>query len=160
MNNNIQVGEFYHFFDDGKTSPSRHYICKCEKIISNEESEKIVISTHFFNEDPNDTTMNDITLKEAWLKNKEVCDWIFADETPFFIACSCPKYDDNLLYFAKTKSNGWFSMDINSWWQSGDLDVEGKKFNRIIREWEEILERHPDDLLAKDRIKAHNEIVY
>ena len=25
-----KVGEFYHFIDDGKLSPGRHYICKVE----------------------------------------------------------------------------------------------------------------------------------
>ena len=28
-----QIGEFYHFFDDGKVTPSRHYIAKCIEII-------------------------------------------------------------------------------------------------------------------------------
>ena len=27
------IGEYYHFWDDGKTSLSRHYICRCERII-------------------------------------------------------------------------------------------------------------------------------
>ena len=38
-----KIGEFYHFFDDGKTSPGRHYICKCEQIIPIKETNKIVI---------------------------------------------------------------------------------------------------------------------
>lgn len=156
----VKIGEFYHFWDDGKTSPSRHYICKCEKIISLEEATKLMIETHFFNENPDDMTIHPISLTEAWRKNKEEYHWIFADETPYFVACSCPKYDDNLLYFAKTKSGGWFSMDINSWWQGGDLDIDEKKLNRIIREWEEILERDPNDTFAKDRIETHKEITY
>ena len=28
-----EVGQYYHFWDDGKTGPSRHYICRVEKII-------------------------------------------------------------------------------------------------------------------------------
>jgi hypothetical protein len=158
MNNNIQVGEFYHFFDDGKTSPSRHYICKCEGIITVEESKELLFETYYWSEENNTSVA--LTLYDIWTKNKEQCPWLYDDDTPYFIVCSCPKYDDNLLYFVKTKSDGWFSMDVNSWWQSGELDIDSKKFNRIILEWEEILERHPDDLFARDRIKAHNETVY
>lgn len=158
MNNNIQVGEFYHFFDDGKTSPSRHYICKCEGIITVEESKELLFESYYWSEENGVSVA--LTLYDIWTKNKELCPWLYDDDTPYFIVCSCPKYDDNLLYFVKTKSDGWFSMDVNSWWQSGELDIEGKKFHRIIQEWEEILERHPDDLFARDRIKAHNETVY
>ena len=158
MNNNIQVGEFYHFFDDGKTSPSRHYICKCEGIITVEESKELLFESYYWSEENN--TSVTLTLYDIWTKNKELCPWLYDDDTPYFIVCSCPKYDDNLLYFVKTKSDGWFSMDVKSWWQSGELDIDSNKFNRIIQEWKEILERHPDDLFARDRIKAHNEIVY
>ena len=28
-----KVGEYYHFFDDGKITPTRHYIAKCLEII-------------------------------------------------------------------------------------------------------------------------------
>ncbi len=38
-----EVGKFYHFWDDGKTSTSRHYICKVEKIITPEEAKNIIV---------------------------------------------------------------------------------------------------------------------
>jgi hypothetical protein len=35
----VEIGKFYHFWDDAKSSISRHYLCKCEGIITLEESE-------------------------------------------------------------------------------------------------------------------------
>ena len=40
-------------------------------------------------------------------------------------------YDDNLIWFARDTSGGWFSMDIQSDWQSGRLDVDGKLYEHI-----------------------------
>ena len=40
-----EVGKFYHFFDDGKTSASRHYICKVERIVPFEEAKNIILNT-------------------------------------------------------------------------------------------------------------------
>ncbi|MFR6305656.1 MAG: hypothetical protein ACLUNR_02360 [Bacilli bacterium] len=43
--------------------------------------------------------------------------------TDYFIGCYIPKYDNNLIWFARTKYGTWFSMDIQSNWQGGLLDV-------------------------------------
>lgn len=32
-----EVGKYYHFFDDGKLFPSRHYICRVERLLSKED---------------------------------------------------------------------------------------------------------------------------
>ena len=40
-----KVREFYHFFDDGKTSPNRHYICKVERIIPFNKAKNIILTT-------------------------------------------------------------------------------------------------------------------
>ena len=133
-----KVGEFYHFFDDGKTSPGRHYICRVERVIPFEEAKNIILST------PRGETIKggkfesyniDMSLEDIWKDEVRHCDWIYAKETDYFIEASCPVYDDNNLWFARTKQNGWFSMNVQSWWQSGDLDADGSKFNEIVEFW-------------------------
>ena len=113
MKENIQIGKTYHFWDDGKSALSRHYICKCENIISLEDSKMIMIPTSCWNQSqPGQPELK--TLYDLWVLNKELSDFLFANETPYFIVCSCPKYDNNLLYFCKTKSDNWFSMNNHS----------------------------------------------
>lgn len=38
-----EVGKFYHFWDDGKTGPSRHYICKVEELITPEQAKETIL---------------------------------------------------------------------------------------------------------------------
>ncbi|MCH5167881.1 MAG: hypothetical protein J1F35_08385 [Erysipelotrichales bacterium] len=114
-----EVGKEYLFFDDGKTSPSRIFKAKVLRVIpSNEE-----IIVEKYNSDIQwlvPTPIQKVHKAEA-----SHCDWLFAEETDYFIECSIPKYDDNPIWFARTKDGGWFSMDIQSFWQGGRLDVDG-----------------------------------
>lgn len=60
------VGNYYHFWDDGKTGPSRHYICKVEKIITIKEAKGMLVSIPEWNEE---TQQNDFireTLYNRW----------------------------------------------------------------------------------------------
>lgn len=137
----VEIGKFYHFWDDGKSSISRHYICKCEGIITVEESKELLFESYYWNEEDNVSVA--LTLYDIWTKNKEQCPWLYAGDTPYFIVCSCPKYDNHLLYFAKTKDGTWFSMDVQTWWQSGLLDHEERKLKRIIEDLEDTI-NHPN----------------
>ena len=38
-----KVGKFYHFFDDGKLSLGRHYICKVEQVVKYDDARDIII---------------------------------------------------------------------------------------------------------------------
>jgi hypothetical protein len=128
-----EVGKYYHFFDDGKISPGRHYICKCERIITVEEAKNIMIEV------PNeyiDGVMDIISLYEHWHDNATPNhDWLYSEDTDYFIECSCPEYDENNLWFVRTKDDGWFSMDIQNFWQAGSLDVTGKRYQHCIDSW-------------------------
>ena len=133
-----KVGEFYHFFDDGKTSAYRHYICKIERVIPFNEAKSIILTT------PRGVTLEngkiesfniDMSLEDIWKDEVQQCNWLYTKETDYFIEASCPVYDDHNLWFARTKDDGWFSMNIQSWWQSGELYVNSKKFNEIIEFW-------------------------
>lgn len=110
-----KVGEFYHFWDDGKPYPSRHYIAEVTKVIPFEEAESIFI--HHKDEIR--------TLVECWEEEVEDCKWLYNQETDFFIECSIPKYDKDPIYFVRATDDGWFSINTTGWWQSGRLGVEG-----------------------------------
>lgn len=135
MNNIPEVGKFYHFWDDGKRSVSRHYIAKVEKIIPFEEAKNIF--TYFYDEVK--------SLVERWKDEVEDYEWLYNKETDFFIECSIPLYDKDPIYFVRDKENGWFSINTTSWWQSGRLDVDGSIYK-------EVLESSSEDV--KDLYKA------
>lgn len=138
-----EVGKFYHFWDDGKSSSSRHYICKCEEIIIPSQAKSILFDENIYNDFP--TTLYDIwkievdnhrqgdnfkVLNGASTKTGEP--WLYAEDTDCFVRLSCPKYDKNDLWAVRTVDGGWFTMDIQSWWQGGRLDVTSKKYDEII----------------------------
>ena len=131
-----EIGKFYHFFDDGKTSPGRHYICKVERILTMDEAknEPIVVPNWAECLERDDLTYTLTTIYDNWQDEIERCDWLFDTETDYFIECSCPKYDENNLWFVRTKDGGWFSMDIQSSWQGGTLDVTGDIFESVVSE--------------------------
>lgn len=123
-----EVGKEYHFWDDGKSSVGRHYIARVERIITPEQAKEIVIETdsgEFF------------SLYDNWVESKERCDFLYSQETDFFVECSCPKYDEHNLWFVRTVDGGWFSIDNETCWQSGRLDVTGEKYRAIIKSYKE-----------------------
>lgn len=95
--------QIYNFFDDGKCSPSRLYKAYIKKVIP-------------FNK-------ADIHLKIHLVNSALNCSWIWNGDTDYFIGCYIPEYNDHLIWFARTKYGTWFSMDIQSNWQGGLLDV-------------------------------------
>ncbi len=128
QNNNVpKIGKEYHFFDDGKTSLSRHYVCRCEREITSEEAKAIT-----FDLDDGETTLYDI-----WKDESSKCDFLFAKDTDFFVEVSCPSYDENNLWAVRTKDGGWFTLDVQSYWQGGRVDVTGKIFDDVVRFWTE-----------------------
>ena len=158
----VEIGKFYHFWDDGKSSISRHYMCKCDGIITIEESKELLFESYYWSKENNVSVA--LTLYDIWTKNKEQCPWLYAGDTPYFIVCSCPKYDDHNLYFAKTKDGTWFSMDVQTWWQSGLLDNEERKLKTIIKDLEDIM-NHPNSSeeekeRCREYIKEHLNVTY
>lgn len=107
-----EVGKEYHIFDDGKIRPSRHYIAKILEVIPFEDCK-------------------DEDLIAAWKDNVESGYWLFAPETDYFIKAESD-FDEDYLYFVRTKSGGWFSMDITSWWQGARLDTDGSLYKTMV----------------------------
>lgn len=123
-----KIGEYYHFWDDGKTGPGRHYICKIERIITLDEAKNIKFKNREDNEE--------FSLLDRWIKEKRISDFLYSKRTDYIIEASCPKYDEDNLYFVRTKDGGWFSMNVTNWWQSGRLDIDGKIYEDVINLWE------------------------
>jgi hypothetical protein len=144
-----KIGSSYHFFDDGKIRESRHYIATVSDVITPEQTKNIMFSR------ADDEISFEISLYEIW--RNEINDhrqdtnfkviaagasmevgapWLYAEETDYFIKCSIPEYDENDVWFVRTVNGGWFSLDTNSWWMSGELDVDGRLFNNMMKDYE------------------------
>ena len=134
-----EVGKEYHFWDDGKSSPSRHYICRCERVIPYKEANNILFELKDY-PDPKNIELfipYKVSLKEIWQKESSHANWLFAEDTDCFVEISCPNYDDNNLWAARTKDGGWFTLGIQSSWQGGEIDIDGEHYNKIIEELED-----------------------
>lgn len=142
-----EIGKEYHFWDDGKNSPSRHYICKIVDIISLEQSKNIILKFTQFNPmcdyfnkhfkgiiDEEDNIFPKMSLYDIWMCQKETYDWIFAN----------PTYDDNDLYCAYVKYGGWFSLDIQSSWQGGTLDIDNKVWDYVMKRYVNLIENEEE----------------
>ena len=101
-----KIGEDVPFFDDGKVCCSRLY----KAIIKD-------VALYAYAPD---------YVKQAFKNNSDVCSWIWNGTTDYFIGCVIEEYDENEIWFARTKEGGWFSLDIQSDWQGGVLDVDGE----------------------------------
>lgn len=131
----IEVGKTYMFYDDGKIRPSRQYEATVLRIIKVEDSKNIMFPTYCCEESdyyeetivyPGEKAVGERSLYNIWLEAKKSHDWLFAEETDYFIECSIPRYDENNIWFVRTIEGNWFSLDIQSWWQGGSLDVSGE----------------------------------
>ena len=134
-----EVGKEYHFWDDGKSSPSRHYICRCERILkTKKEAKNIKFPLKKYTKILENSSYIDYekSLYDVWKKQVKQCYWLYAEDTDYFVEISCPKYDEHNLWAVRTKNGGWFTLDIQSSWQGGYVDVDKEKFNNIINEWE------------------------
>lgn len=138
-----EVGKFYHFWDDGKTSASRHYICKCEEIITPVQAMSKIITERcgekchvtlydIWKEEVDNHRQGDTFKVLNGTSTKTGEPWLYAENTDCFVRLSCPKYDKNDLWAVRTIDGGWFTMDVQSWWQGGRLDVTGEKYDEII----------------------------
>lgn len=133
------LGKEYYFFDDGKISPSRCYKAKVTGIYPYNEKINVKVFDYDLDE------YKEIQIQE--IHKKEVdshrqgehfkvlggdmtvgAPWLYAEKTDYFIKCEIKGYDDNDIWFARTIHDDWFSMDVESLWQSGYLDVDGKRY--------------------------------
>lgn len=107
-----EVGKEYHIFDDGKLSPSRHYMTNIVEVIPFEGMDL------------------DSDLIDVWTIEKEECDFLYAQETDYFIRAESD-FDENPLYFVRTLDGGWFSIDYPDTWMGARLDIDGELYKKM-----------------------------
>lgn len=127
-----EVGDELHFFDDGKMSQSRHYLATVVRVVKYEDAMGIVVPMREWSEDGNDSWLTDVNLVDIYDIEKHQADWLYAEDTDYFIEICVPEYDDYTLWCVRTKDGGWFSMDIQSCWQAGLLDTEGSIYQSFL----------------------------
>ena len=64
-------------------------------------------------------------------------------------------YDENIIWFVRTVQGGWFSIDVQSSWQSGYLDVDGSIYNEVKKWFEEEYHNNWYD----EQLKAKGELI-
>lgn len=111
MTNIPEVGKEYHIFDDGKIRPSRHYIAKILEVIPFEKADPGIVC--------------------AWRSEVESAYWLYATHTDYLIKADSD-FDENPLYFARTKDGGWFSINYPDWWMSARLDIDGSIYQKMV----------------------------
>jgi len=133
-----QVGEKLHFFDDGKVSDSRHYMAVVTHVLTPEQAKCVYIDAPTVCENHIDLEQKcgSLTLLDIHAEVVKIEDWLYADQTDYFIGCAIPEFDDHIIWFVRTKDShqSWFSMDIQSNWQGGYLDVDGERYQRMVDE--------------------------
>ena len=105
-----EMGKEYHAFDDGKISPSRHFITKIVEVIP--------------------FTAADEVLLRIWKQEVETCYWLYATETDYFIKA----YDGDTeepSYFVRTTEGGWFSLG----WFGSRLDIDGSLYEQMRKSY-------------------------
>lgn len=116
-----ELGKRYHFFEDGKSGPSRHYIVEITEIIPFEE-------------------MIDGELLDVYDTEVRECDFLYVPETDYFVYSRKVLSDNTLdmedeFIFIRTNYGGWFSF--GHWFEDGQLDVDNSKYNEIVEYWEQ-----------------------
>ncbi|MGM9531190.1 hypothetical protein [Intestinibacter sp.] len=110
-----KVNEQYHFFDDGKISESRHEIVTIEEIC--------------------DLHSVPLDVFDAWRREVKYCvnykgdPYLYAKETDFFIKARGEQTKE--LWFVRTISGGWFSIDYPKTWTAGKLDITGELYKQL-----------------------------
>lgn len=103
MKLDVELNKTYNYFDDGKIRESRRMLVTITEIIP-------------FNEIDEGTLL-------SWKEEVELCDWLYAKETDYFIK-GLLKIDndkDESIIFIRTINGDWFSMGFFG----GRLDVDG-----------------------------------
>ena len=116
-----ELGKRYHFFEDGKSGPSRHYIIEITNIIPFEN-------------------ITDGELLDVYDTEVEEADFLYAPETDYFVYGRKVLSDNTLdtedeFIFIRTNYGGWFSF--GHWFEDGQLDVDNSKYSAIVEYWEQ-----------------------
>lgn len=138
QNNIPTVGKQYNHYDDGKIRPSRHSVVKVTKVIPyNEVNDK---------------------LKILISSEQEECDWLYAPKTDFVVFADTINQDNSLTkeqIYIRTKDNGWFSIDNETYFDSGRLDIDHTLTDSVI----ELLYKGAFDYTAEEIEQILTELI-
>ena len=99
----IIIGKTYNCFNDGKIKESRRHEVTITEII------------------PFDAIDNQI--KQDWLDEVDQCDWLYSENTDYFIKGLLNITDETIeIVFVRTLDNDWFSLG----YFGGELDETGE----------------------------------
>ena len=125
------VGEKYHFFDDGKMTCNRHYIAECLEVITPEDAKDVLLEV--IDDNLLSNSLQRVSLYDIWKDNVTDGGWLFNEETDYFVRCRVEGYDEHDLWFVRSCDYRWWSLEIQSCWQVGLLDVDNKLHNKGIK---------------------------
>ena len=116
--NNPKIGDKFVFLDDGKWGNSRLHIAIVTNIYDFDDTKNIKVKIWEDN-----LTQIEVSLSERLKENISYSDDLYVTNPQKVLECSIPSYDENLIYFINTKDSmyKWFSVDVQSYWQSGGL---------------------------------------
>lgn len=126
------IGDIIPAFDDGKVRFSRLYVAKITDIISFERAKEMKLENLPIEGPSNEYTSG--WLIDIWKWNKQEYDWLFAEETDFFIEAELEGEVANPNYFVRTKNGEWFSMNVQSYLQGAVLDTDLELYKHMITE--------------------------
>ena len=105
----------YHFYDDGKSSPSRHRYATVKDVVPYAQFKKGCPHKY-----------------RLWKKQLKQCYWLYHKKTDYFVRCEVIFV--GTLWFARTINGEWFSFD-GGLWDNGELDVGDFRTKRNNEFW-------------------------
>jgi hypothetical protein len=129
------IGETYPLFDDGKLNDTRLYYGEVRRILTVEDAKKETVG--HLEKIGDDYGLVERYLYDVWVQETKDAEFLFSQETDYFVELSAPEYDENLLWAVRTKDGGWFTMDIQSDWQGCEVDTDGSLLEEMNRRYEE-----------------------
>lgn len=152
-----KVGDILPAFDDGKIRPSRLYPVKVLEVLpwSGKTLDRVFEMINFLNEDTTSSNFpghTKLPLIVAWNRAWRETDWIFSSETDYFIVTETGYEYEPIEIFARTKDEGWFSIELRSYMTGSTLDSDMKLFNnwKDSKWFSEDYEANKDKFLMQD----------
>ena len=131
------IGNYYHFFEEGNFKINKHFICRCERIITLEESKKLLLN---YRHEKLDSLYNIFQQKISKMEEERRLEFrddasylIFSKDTDIFVEISCPKFDSERLWCARTMfEEGFRSLNIQNSWQDGIFNTNDELLDFAI----------------------------
>ena len=125
------IGNYYNFFNTGSfLNPNKLYICRCEIILTVDESKQLLLG---YMDEFLDSLFN---IWDRTARSRFIDCYLgdtFSATTDGFIGISCPKFDKNILWCAETINEHWYSINIQHEWQGGILDVNNYLLGKALK---------------------------